>query len=336
MIRKSREVVEQAIDKGVIGRFREEIWAFDAGAPLHLVRKTSEAGPSKGPVVLVHGFAQNRYSWHTSTRSMANGLAQYGWDVYNLELRGHGRSRVRGGPHASQFSDYVEDLVRVAEHFEGRAFFVGHSLGGAACYGASTLGPMAGVVGIGAPFDFARHNTTLRAICRMTRWARPLLWKGGQIHTGAAGTFLARNFKLADALSHGLPVTGWQPGSVEPDLFEERVTKGFDWTAIEVWQEMARWSKEGFPYREAWKTSRTPVLVMVGDRDHLMPLGDARGAYDLSGAEDRTLHLFDDYLHEVHWGHLDLVLGEKAPRHTWTVLNAWMSERELDVGRDGG
>ena len=327
MIQKNSELVEQAIDAGEVGRFRKEVWAFESGVPLHLVRKTQESGPKRGPVVLVHGFAQNRYSWHTSTRSMANGLAQYGWDVYNLELRGHGRSRTRGGPNARRFSDYVEDLSRVAEHFNGEAIFVGHSLGGAACYAASTVANMAGVVGIGAPFEFARHNRTLGAVCRLTRLVRPLVWGGGQVHTGAAASFLVRNFKLADVLSHKLPITGWQPGSVEQDLFVERVTKGFDWTAVQIWQEMAQWSKDGFPYAEAWRSNPTPVLVMVGDRDHLMPLEDARGAYDLSPAEGSELHLFDDYLHEVHWGHLDLVLGEKASQHTWPVLHQWMSER---------
>ena len=327
MIRKSSELVEQAIDAGEMGRFNKEVWAFDSGVPLHFVRKTAEAGPSRGPVVLVHGFAQNRYSWHTSTRSMANGLAAYGWDVYNLEMRGHGRSRTRNGPNAQSFSDYVNDLSRVADHFEGKAIFVGHSLGGAACYAASTQSTMAGVVGIGAPFEFGRHNRTLRLICGLTRVARPLMWRGGQVHTGAAAWFLARNFELADVLSHGLPVTGWQPGSVERELFVERVTKGFDWTPVHIWQEMAQWCKDGFPYREAWRSNPTPVLVMVGDRDHLMPLGDARGAYDLSPSAGRELHLFDDYLHEVHWGHLDLILGEKASQHTWPVLHKWMSER---------
>ena len=328
MIQQSREVVEQTIDAGETGRFQKEIWAFESGVPLHLVRKHLESGATRGPVVLVHGFAQNRYSWHTSSRSMANWLASQGWDVFNLELRGHGRSRDRRGPNAERFSDYVEDIARVAEHFRGEAFFVGHSLGGAACYGAATCSSMAGVVGIGAPFSFAGHKATLRWVCRATRVFGPLLFGRGQVHTGGAGQFLARHFELADLLSHRLPVTGWQPGSVEKELLIERVTRGFDWTPVQVWKEMAQWSTQNaFPYAEAWQSSTTPVLVMVGDRDHLMPLGDARGAYDRSGASDRTLIHFDDYLHEVHWGHLDLVLGEFASRHTWPALHQWMSER---------
>ena len=330
MKRTSREVVEQVIDGDEVGTFHKEIWSFDSGVPLHFVRKTLVSGPTKQPVVLVHGFAQNRYSWHTSTRSMSNWLAARGWDVYNLEMRGHGRSRVKGQSSAECFDDYVEDVARVAEHFRGNAFFIGHSLGGAACYGGATRAPMAGVVGIGAPFSFGGHNRTLRAICLATRLLKPLILNRGQVHTKAAGHLIARWFAFADFLSHGLPVAGWHPGSVERELLVERVTKGFDWTAIQVWQEMAEWSKESaFPYAEAWRKVETPVLVVVGDRDGLMPLGDARGAYDLSASSDRTLLHFDDYLNEVHWGHLDLVLGREASRHTWPSIHDWMSEREL-------
>ena len=58
-----------------------------------------------------------------------------------------------------------------------------------------------------------------------------------------------------------------------------------------------------------------------------MPLGDARGAYDRSASPDRTLLVFDDLSHEVHWGHLDLVLGDRAPKHVWPVLHHWMAAR---------
>ena len=91
MKRLSREIVEQCVEGDTTSEFAKEIWQFGSGIPLACVRKTRVEGPSKGPVVLVHGFAQNRYSWHTSRRSMVNWLALKGWDVYNLELRGHGR-----------------------------------------------------------------------------------------------------------------------------------------------------------------------------------------------------------------------------------------------------
>ena len=42
---------------------------------LALARRVSPEGASRGPVVLVHGFAQNRYTWDCTDRSMAAWLA---------------------------------------------------------------------------------------------------------------------------------------------------------------------------------------------------------------------------------------------------------------------
>ena len=41
----------------------------------------------------------------------------------------------------------------------------------------------------------------------------------------------------------------------------------------------------------------------------------------------RGRKLFEPYDHEVHWGHLDLVLGRKAPAHTWVWIDDWMAAR---------
>ena len=74
--------------------------------PLWVDRTTLPDGPTRSPLILIHGFAQNRFSWDTEIRSMSGWLAAQGWDVWNLELRGHGRSRRRGGAVATTFEDY--------------------------------------------------------------------------------------------------------------------------------------------------------------------------------------------------------------------------------------
>jgi len=79
--------------------------------PLWVDRTTLPDGPTLPPIVLIHGFAQNRFSWDTKIRSLSGWLATKGWDVWNLELRGHGRSRRRGGTIATTFSDYPDDLI---------------------------------------------------------------------------------------------------------------------------------------------------------------------------------------------------------------------------------
>lgn len=335
----SAEDVEQITDGDHRVALRKEVVRLTTGVPLVMVRKHLPGGATRPPVLLVHGFAQNRYTWHTSRRSMSAWLAELGYDVYNLELRGHGRSREAGLSGAERFDDYVRDVVAAADALGRPSFWMGHSLGGAALYAAATVSagperpqgaiPPLGVIGIGALFHFGRSNPLMNLLTRLTH-NTPALGLLGRINlrTKLAGQLVARLYGLSDATGYAVPLSGWWPGSVEPELLEERLVHGFDWTSFTVWQEMARWSVSGkFDYDDAWRATDVPLLVVLGDKDHLLPPEDGRAAFDRSASTDKALKVFDDWHDEVHWGHLDLVLGRHAPRHVWPFVEAWMRAR---------
>lgn len=345
----STEEVEQVVHAGARARLRKDVLELDGR--VGLVRKHPLRWRQK-PVILVHGFAQNRYTWHTSQRSLSAWLAQSGFDTWNVELPGHGRSRGSSSP--ERFETYVDTLAEVietvAQETGQRPFLVGHSLGGAVAYAASTQAEVRGVVGIGALYHFARANPALLALARVSHAMAELpdaaarfadvkpppladavmkgLLGGVNVRTRLAGRLLGRLYALSDVAGYALPVSGWAPGSMEPELLAERLEKGFDWTSTAVWFEMARWGATArFAYEDAWAQSRTPLLVMAGDLDHLALPDDARIAHDRTGAEDRTFQVYDVLTTGEHWGHLDLVLGRHAPDHTWPALRAWMSAR---------
>ena len=312
-----------------------EEWVLPGPVPLGLTRRFAPGGATRSPVLLVHGFAQNRYTWHTSHRSWASGMARHGFDVWNLELRGHGRSRPDGQLGAEAFSDYVDDVCAVARALPGPAFMVGHSLGGATIYGAATelygteRAPL-GVVGIGAVYSFGRGNPLLKAAGVVTHTLSERIpgLSRIQIRSRGIGRAIGRVYGLADVIGYAAPVSGWWPGSVEPELLEERLAEGFDWTSVRVWQEMARWAATGeFDYDEAWRQTDVPLFVVLGDKDHLLPPEDGRVAYDRSGSSDKSMVVMSDGEHAVHWGHLDLVLGRLAPEHVWPRVEAWMQAR---------
>jgi len=312
-----------------------EQWVLPGEVPLALTRRFRPGGAACPPVLLVHGFAQNRFTWHTSRRSWATGLARSGFDVWNLELRGHGRSRPEGQLGAEAFSDYVEDVVAVARALPRRAFMVGHSLGGAAIYGAATelvgghRAPL-GVVGIGAVYSFGRGNPVLKAAGVVTHTLSERIpgLSRVQVRSRVLGRMLGRMYGLTDVVGYAAPVSGWWPGSIEPEILAERLEEGFDWTSVRVWQEMARWAATGdFDYDAAWRTTDVPLYVILGDKDHLLPPEDGRVAFDRSGSVDKTLLTLSDWEHEVHWGHLDLVLGRLAPVHVWPRVESWLIDR---------
>jgi polyhydroxyalkanoate synthase len=317
-------------DRCVTLRVRaQRIASTDAGPPLAIQRTTLPEGPTRAPVVLVHGFAQNRYTWRLSRRSFSGFLAAAGYDVLNLELRGHGRSRELGAGNAGAFGEYVSDLCRALDVAAEPAFVIGHSLGGGVAIGAMAERPLRGLVHLAGVYRFGRHNRAIQAMARVSRRLEPALLRApARVRTAWAGQLLGRLYRLTDVAGYGLPLAGWAPGSMERDLLEERLTKGFDWTSVEVWAQMARWADgEAFPYVPAWRDATAPVLVIAGDRDPLVTHADARVTWAESGSPDKSLILFEPFEHRVHWGHVDLITGSQAPGEVWSRILAWLDAR---------
>ena len=147
--------------------------------PLAMIRKRHAplgGGPALGgtlaPVLLVHGFGQNRYAWHLPARQLSNYLARAGFDVFNLDLRGHGRSRhlgahrptprgrLRPRGHPRRRRGGAAPLRRAAgvlrRPLAGRA----HRLRGRA---GALAGALAGVATLGSPYHFTRGSWPLGA-----------------------------------------------------------------------------------------------------------------------------------------------------------------------------
>tara|TARA_Y100001968_G_scaffold327146_1_gene371599 strand:- start:547 stop:1668 length:1122 start_codon:yes stop_codon:yes gene_type:complete len=344
-----RTTVEQAIDGPLFRSFHKEILRATAssGRCLAIVRKLRPDVPRRGAVLLIHGFAQNRYTWHLSTRSLVNFFADAGLDVYNMELTGHGRSREFGSSSANSFEDYVLDassvVGKVAEYSgHERIFLMGHSLGGAVCYAIAprVTDQLAGVVTVAGMFGFGSNPITLwagRLVTKLAGRSAFLNRLGASFWTRSIGEVVAARFETADALSASFPLAGWVPGSTEAHVAQERLLKGFDWTGVNIFLTIMQWATEGgmskpggFDYCADFARLKLPLLVTVGDRDRMLPPKDARPAYDRSQSPDKTLKIFSPVHEEVHWGHLDILLGRKAPLFTWPYLLDWILERCSD------
>lgn len=347
----SESTVDQRIDGDRSGRFLKSIVRADcpSGRSLAAVRKRQVVGAPRASIILIHGFAQNRYSFHLERRSFANHLAADGIDVWNLELCGHGRSREFGSLSARTFTDYVDDAASVAAAIAAesgrRTFLLGHSLGGAVCYATAPRipGDLAGTITLGGMYRFGANPVTaafgrfLTAIARAERWLAPL---GAGLQSQALGRFFAHFWKEADDLFWSLPTAGWAPGSTEPEVLKERLARGFDWTGINIFLEMMRWAHEGRVggggYEEDFAAMPQPLLVIAGDHDGLLPPGDARPAWEHSQSTDKQWRLLSPVRDGGHWGHLDIVLGKRAPVHVWPLVSEWILERAPGLPpRDG-
>lgn len=342
-------IVDQAIADGRRADFRKQVIRADcpSGRALALVRKQAAAGSDRGPVLLIHGWGQNRYSWHLSERSFANYLADRGYDVFNLELTGHGRSKDFGTAPAERFEDYVQDACAVVRAVSrassgGGVFLLGHSLGGTVCYAAAPrVAPLlAGIVTFAGLFTFGRGNPTTLRLARLAR----RLAGDRPVRAAFKMSIIARAMDgvlgLVDDFFWSFPLAGWYPGSVEPHVLRERLNRGLDWTGINILMTMLRWAADGEltgecgrDYGAEFAALDVPLLVLAGDEDRMLPAEDARPAFERSDSRDKTFKLLSPDREEGHWGHLDILLGRLAPRYVWPLCADWMDPRCVPRGR---
>lgn len=327
----SSEVVRQTVDGDERVSLRKEIVRVDGPVPLVAVRKRPIDCPPGPPVLLVHGFGQNRYAWHLGGRSLVNFLAHQGFDVWNLDLRGQGRSRRAGSRPPSGIDPFVkEDLPAAIETIREqtgapKVFLVGHSLGGLLCYAAAPERPDAvrGIVTIGAPLDFGRDNALLLAVAGLVEVLARLRVRppARSFPAGGIGRHLARRRAVWEQTAWRLGLAFWATGSFEPEILREYGARAFDRANVPVLVRMLRMgatrrftSDDGeVDYAARFFEIDVPLLVVAGTRDRLATPRAVRPAFDGSRAQSRSYREFPD-------GHADLVTGRFAPSRSWRAI----------------
>lgn len=331
-------IVEQTIDRLHSARFLKELVLTGGSVPLAMVRKRLEAhdGGTRAPVLLVHGFGQNRYAWHLPARSVANHLASAGFDVFNLDLRGHGRSRHFGARGPRRVDDYIrEDLPQAVEEVQAQSggrpvFLVGHSLGGLVSYAAAPglAGAIAGIASIGSPYHFARGSISLQAVSMffeaMRRARVPRVTMGVPLRP--VSLFMRGIRRVADSPLYPFPLRGWHAGALEPHVLDQHLQLAFDRFGVEEVRNMFEWASSrrfggrDFDYASRFEAMDVPLLVLAGANDDLAPPASVRPGYERSRSRDRTYRV-------APLGHIDLLVGRDAPSTTWPVLDEWLLRR---------
>lgn len=318
------------------------------GGGVAMVRKRLPGQATRGAVLLLHGFGSNRYTWHLGQRSLSTYLAAQGYDVFNLELRGHGRSRQLGSRIPSGFEQHIDEdlpaaLAAIVARGHERVFLLGHSLGGAVAYATAPRyrDLVRGVVTISGVFRWGGSTPIIKLLAqllnRLDRVHHSLgLQAGLPIRMDLVGRWVARRSAIIEAYSRVLPLPteGWAPGSIEREILREWLGRALDRTSGSVLSLMGRWARtDSFcdttgdrDYSAAWAACDVPVLVIAGDRDQLAhPFYDVKPAYDISRSPDRTYRCFGSASARTSYGHIDLLVGRNAPDEVWPLISDWLS-----------
>lgn len=294
------------------------------------------------PLLLVHGLAASRVGFDLDPEvSFARHMAERGFEVWALELRGHGASDHprQGTPRGWGWTvdDYLLrdvpaalDLIRERSGAEA-VHWLGHSLGGILLYSHLARGGegvRAGVT-VGSALDYSDTPSDFHGLVKLLDLARtfpaiPL----GQLSTFSA-PLIGRCHNRAEEFNL------WPP-NVDPELSRRLHATCFYPVSSGVLLQLATMFQSGgfrsadgaARYLDGLARARTPVLALSGTRDR--QCAPAAAERTVAALQGESLHrAFGKELgHPEHYGHFDLLIGRRAPQETWPVIHDWLLEHD--------
>ncbi|QRK05455.1 alpha/beta fold hydrolase [Archangium violaceum] len=301
------------------------------------MRRIPSEGPARGrPVLLVPGLASGDVSLLLEpAHSLAGWLAAHGREVWTVSVRGTGDSdrtdaaagRMPGyGLDTLWREDFRAALRTVRQRTRSEQVdVVAYSLGALLLYAYLAEDGE----GVGAAVTLAGP----------TRLDRSSPWLVGLAELGSG--LVSREDTLDMGLLSSLtaPVQAWLRGNpVERFVFDTRNTPRERWRrfascvfgelsggVVEDFVRMSRTgrftSREGGrDYREGLARVRVPVLVMAGEGDQLASVRAVHDGYLALGGPKAWRLLGTRTGLAADYGHVDLILGDRAPLEVWTPL----------------
>lgn len=336
------QVVEQAVDVDDRGLFVKELVLARGPQPIAMVRKRvanrgGTPGPTRAPVLLIHGFGQNRHAFHLPSRSMVNHLARGGFDVFNVDLRGRGRSGHLGARRPRSILEFIQEdvptaLDEIRRLDERPVFLIGHSLGGVISYCAAVdlRSRIAGIATLGAPYQFTRGSRWLGAVGSLfLELDRRFQFPNAVIPTRSYGKFVRSAQRLVESRLYPLPFRGFRRGATEPEILGEHMAFAMERGSVSTLRAMFAWAAESangigpdglFGYAERFEALDIPLLAIAGKYDDLAPPESVEPAIHRSHSSDKTYRVLP-------FGHADLLIGREAPQLTWPLLESWLRRR---------
>jgi alpha-beta hydrolase superfamily lysophospholipase len=291
------------------------------------------------PVVASHGFAGSHLIYDLGEVSLARYLADAGFDVYALDLRGRGASWPQGTPDPSlqwSFDDFaLRDLPAAVERAcalsdAGEAFWMGMEMSGQALYAAAvsgTAGRVRGGVTFGSPVVTPPHAKVPGITMAPTQR------KGGRVPFRAGAR--AAGPVLAYTRSKVLEVS-FRPANTDPRAVARYFRCGVPDESTVLADQFADWVEHGvmrsLDRSVVWSDHlddvRLPLLLMAGAADRQRPPEAVEVAAKAFASKDVTFvraGVADGY--SVDFGHDDLLAGRAAPAEVFPVVRRWLEER---------
>lgn len=316
------------------------------------VRRYLPRGPARfrEPVILCHGLGANHYNldWDPPV-GLAQFLAEQGRDCWVISLRGHDGSDRPSRSNALHWGFSFDDFARydvpaVIEHVldrtgAPRAQWVGHSMGGILAYalGGSPHERMigGGIVAVASPSSYS-NQPYLRRLTRLGK----LIARSSRIPQRWITQMIAPFTGHFDPPFSELVIS---PQSMDPKIVRRLQAWAFEDISSGVIDQFDDWvHNDAFRshdrsrnYRDAMEACTTPVFLVGGSKDLMVPPACLEVALRRLGSQDKALSIFGkDRGHTADYGHGDLLMGRAAPGEIFPPIAAWLEARATPLDHE--
>ena len=282
------------------------------------------------PLVIVPGYGMNAFifGFHPRGTSMERCLAEAGFEVWSVNLRAQGPSRRLGRAEDPSLRAYAEEdlpaaLEAILAHTHsttGRAVLIGCSLGGSIVYAHLARvprSPVAAICTIGAPLRMDDLHPLVRFAFGSPRLVERLKLRGARRLAGLALPLIRHAPQLLSIYMNAAHVD-LSAASELVRTVEDPVPR--------VNRDIAEWiaSKDllmgGTNVSDAMRDQRVPLLLVLSNRDGIVPERAALCVQDRWGGPCEVLRVGDD---DRWFAHADLFIADTAPERVFAPLARW-------------
>jgi pimeloyl-ACP methyl ester carboxylesterase len=266
-----------------------------------------QSNTGKQPVVLVHGSFSNRGFWLSSQGvGLARYLVEAGYDVWLMEMRGHGLSPRNQAYKDNSLEQYALSDVPAINQFviekTGlKPVWLGHSLGGVLISTAIAAG--------GLPEIEVAAIALLGTQVVRRRWYLqiPFVTSIGKLWFSLNPEMDGRKLKIGPEN---------EPAGIAKEYLR--------WLGF-----LGRWRlrENKTPLLAKWQGVDIPVLAMVGKDDISDPAKYCQRFFELCGSDEKVFKLLaKEEGFSRDYGHVDMVVSKDAAKEVWPELTDWLGE----------
>lgn len=266
-----------------------------------------QSNQGRQPVVLVHGSFTNRGFWLSSQGvGFARHLVESGFDVWLMEMRGHGLSPRNDAYKENSLEHYaLTDVPAINEFIIEKTglkpVWLGHSMGGVLISTAISAGTL-------PEFQVAAIGLLGSQIVRR-RWFLqiPFVSSLGNLWFTFKSEMDGRKLKIGPEN---------EPAGIAKEYLR--------WLGL-----LGRWrlKHNKTPLIAKWQGLDIPVLSMVGKNDQSDPAKYCKRFYEMCGSNDKTFRLLaKEHGFSRDFGHVDMVVSKEAAIEVWPEISDWLSK----------